>query len=83
MHHPPYKPEVAIGASFANGGQLSYTFTDALAKPAFLAIIPGLLVGRTKVDGFYLNIGHDMLGWTLACASGYDVAQCVSPANGS
>ena len=40
-------------------------------------------VGRTKVDGVYLNIGHGMLGWTLACASGYDVAQCVSPAHGS
>ena len=40
-------------------------------------------VGRTKIDGVYLNIGHGMLGWTLACASGYDVAQCVSPAAGS
>ena len=40
-------------------------------------------VGRTKVDGVYLNIGHGMLGWTLACATGHDVAQCVSPAGGS
>jgi D-amino-acid dehydrogenase len=40
-------------------------------------------VGRTKVGGVYLNIGHGMLGWTLACATGHDVAQCVSPAGGS
>lgn len=40
-------------------------------------------VGRTRVDGVYLNIGHGMLGWTLACATGHDVAQCVSPAGGS
>ena len=40
-------------------------------------------VGRTKVDGVYLNIGHGMLGWTLACASGHDMAQCVSPADGN
>ena len=40
-------------------------------------------VGRTKVNGVYLNIGHGMLGWTLACASGHDVAQCVSPSDRS
>jgi D-amino-acid dehydrogenase len=35
-------------------------------------------IGRTAIDGVYLNIGHGMLGWTLACASGYDLAQCVA-----
>jgi D-amino-acid dehydrogenase len=40
-------------------------------------------VGRSKIDGVYLNIGHGMLGWTLACATGHDVAQCVSAAGGS
>jgi len=40
-------------------------------------------VGRTRVHGVYLNIGHGMLGWTLACATGHDVAQCVSPADGN
>ena len=34
--------------------------------------------GRTSVDGLFLNTGHGMLGWTLACASGYDVAQAVT-----
>ncbi len=35
-------------------------------------------VGATSVDGLYLNTGHGMLGWTLACASGYDVTQSIS-----
>jgi D-amino-acid dehydrogenase len=34
--------------------------------------------GPTSVDGLFLNTGHGMLGWTLACASGYDVAQAVT-----
>ena len=32
------------------------------------------LVGPTPVEGLYLNTGHGMLGWTLACVSGHDVA---------
>ncbi|MBT8088158.1 MAG: FAD-dependent oxidoreductase, partial [Gammaproteobacteria bacterium] len=35
-------------------------------------------VGKTRIDGLYLNTGHGMLGWTLACASGFDVARCVA-----
>lgn len=36
-------PGVADGASFGNAGQLSYSFTDALAKPEFLSRIPSTL----------------------------------------
>jgi len=32
------------------------------------------LVGPTPIKGLYLNTGHGMLGWTLACASGHEVA---------
>ncbi len=32
------------------------------------------LVGPTPVKGLYLNTGHGMLGWTLACVSGHDLA---------
>ena len=32
------------------------------------------LVGPTPVEGLFLNTGHGMLGWTLACVSGHDVA---------
>lgn len=35
------------------------------------------LVGPTPVEGIYLNTGHGMLGWTLACVSGHDVAALV------
>ena len=35
-------------------------------------------VGATRVRGLYTNIGHGMLGWTLACASGWDAAQAVT-----
>ncbi len=34
-------------------------------------------VGPSKIAGVHLNIGHGMLGWTLACASGHDVAADV------
>lgn len=36
---------IASATSFANGGQLSYSYTDSLAKPEFLPRIPGLLLG--------------------------------------
>lgn len=32
------------------------------------------LIGPTPIDGIHLNTGHGMLGWTLACVSGHDVA---------
>ncbi len=32
------------------------------------------VVGPTPIEGLYLNTGHGMLGWTLACVSGHDVA---------
>jgi D-amino-acid dehydrogenase len=35
-------------------------------------------VGKTGIEGLYLNTGHGMLGWTLACATGHDVAELIS-----
>jgi D-amino-acid dehydrogenase len=32
------------------------------------------LLGPSSIGGIHLNTGHGMLGWTLACASGHDVA---------
>jgi D-amino-acid dehydrogenase len=45
------------GASFANGGQLSYSFTDSLANPRFLAALPGLLTGRDPAIKIKLDTG--------------------------
>jgi len=32
------------------------------------------LIGPSAISGIHLNTGHGMLGWTLACVSGRDVA---------
>ena len=53
--------EVAAGASHANGGQLSYSFTDALAKPEFIAKIPALIAGRDR--GSRVRLSFEMLSW--------------------
>jgi D-amino-acid dehydrogenase len=36
------------------------------------------IVGRTGIDGLYLNTGHGTLGWTMACGSGRFLADVVS-----
>lgn len=58
---------VAAGASHANAAQLSYTFTDAMARPEFIARIPGLLAGldagsRVSPDLALLPWGLRFLG---------------------
>jgi D-amino-acid dehydrogenase len=35
------------------------------------------MVGPSPIEGIHLNTGHGMLGWTLACATGFDVAANV------
>jgi D-amino-acid dehydrogenase len=54
---------VADGASFGNAGQLSYSFTDAMANPAFLARIPGILIGRDP--GCRVRTRPDLIPWGL------------------
>lgn len=55
--------EVADGASHANGGQLSYSFTDALAKPEFLTKIPSLIAGRDL--GSQMRLAPSLIPWGL------------------
>lgn len=59
---------VASGTSRANAGQLSYSFTDALARPEFLRKLPGLILGsdpgifvRAKPDAAFLRWGSQFL----------------------
>jgi len=40
------------------------------------------LVGATRIPGLYLNCGHGALGWTLAAATGHDVARAVAEGAG-
>ncbi len=35
-------------------------------------------IGRSKIDGLFLNTGHGTLGWTMACGSGKALADIVS-----
>jgi len=57
-----------------------YTVADRQQWGGFRPMTPDgrPRVGATRVKGLFLNTGHGMLGWTLACASGYDVAECIS-----
>ena len=53
--------DVGDGASFANAGQLSYSFTDTLAKPEFLAHIPALMLGRD--EGVRVRLTPELVSW--------------------
>jgi D-amino-acid dehydrogenase len=41
-------------------------------RPCTPSYVP--IIGRSRLDGLWLNTGHGSLGWTLACGS----AQLVS-----
>lgn len=58
--------EPGRGTSFANGAQLSYSYTDALASPATLAQFPQLLIARDPAFRFHPSLDPDFLRWTLA-----------------
>lgn len=58
--------EPGRGTSFANGAQLSYSYTDALASPATLAQFPQMLLARDPAFRFHPSLDPDFLRWTLA-----------------
>lgn len=55
-----------LGTSFANGAQLSYAYTDALASPATLAQMPGLLLAADPAFRFHPSLDPDFLRWGLS-----------------
>ena len=61
-------------------GAADYEADDATIWGGFRPMTPDgrPQVGPTRVDGLYLNTGHGMLGWTLACATGLDAAHAVA-----
>lgn len=63
--------EAGDGATFGNAGQLSYSFTDALAKPAFLAHLPAMILGRDQ--GSKVRMSADLVPWGLRF-----LGQCTS-----
>jgi D-amino-acid dehydrogenase len=56
---------VAQGCSLGNGAQLSYSFTDAMANPAFLARMPLLLAGFDPAIHVRPPIDANLLRWGL------------------
>ncbi|RTR06899.1 D-amino acid dehydrogenase [Halomonas nitroreducens] len=55
----------ALATSFANGGQLSYAYTDAMASWALLRKMPGILLGRDPAFKIRLSTDPDFLRWGL------------------
>jgi D-amino-acid dehydrogenase len=61
-------------------GAASYDAKDACEWGGFRPMTPNgqPQVGATRVRGLYVNTGHGMLGWTLACSTGHDIAQAIA-----
>lgn len=53
------------GASFANGAQLSYSYTDAFGSPAMLKKLPLLALGRDPSFRIRATVDPDFLEWGL------------------
>jgi D-amino-acid dehydrogenase len=51
------------GATARNGGQLSYSYTDALATPAILRDLPGLLAGLDPAFRVRVRLTPQFLTW--------------------
>jgi len=68
--------DVASGASGKNGGQLSYSFTDAMASPALLSKLPGILAGLNPAFHMRPAINKQLIGWGLGF-----LRQCTAKQN--
>jgi D-amino-acid dehydrogenase len=58
-----------LGTSFANGAQLSYSYTDALASPRLLRKLPWLVAGSDPAFRVSRRVDPDFLRWGLAFLS--------------
>ncbi|HSX55589.1 MAG TPA: FAD-dependent oxidoreductase [Sphingomonas sp.] len=55
-----------LGTSFANGAQLSFAYTDALASPGVLGQIPRILLGLDPALRVRPHLDPDFLRWGIA-----------------
>jgi len=55
----------AMGASKANGAQLSYAYSDALANPTILASLPKLALGQDDAFRFHWKWDADYMRWLV------------------
>lgn len=60
------REEPGRGASYANGAQLSYYYTDALANPRILPQLLRLALGRDSAFRLHLQPNPDFLLWLAA-----------------
>jgi len=67
---------VAAGASAGNGGQLSYSFTDAMASPALLSKIPKMMAGLDPAFFVRPPLNSQLVCWGQAF-----LRQCSSHQN--
>lgn len=56
----------ALGASFANGGQLSYAYTEAMASPSLWAKLPAVALGRDPALRLQWSLDPDFFRWGLS-----------------
>src|SRR3954454_365552 len=59
-------PGPGLGASFANGAQLSYAYTDALASPSLWGNFPRMALGLDRAFRMRWSADPDFLRWSLA-----------------
>ncbi|WP_325052514.1 FAD-dependent oxidoreductase [Sinorhizobium meliloti] len=53
------------GASFGNGSQLSYSYTDAMASPSMMASLPKYLLGLDPAFRINMTFSPRFLEWGL------------------
>jgi D-amino-acid dehydrogenase len=58
--------DVGQGVSFANGAQLSYSYTDPLASPSILKKLPGYLSGADKAMQLRFSARADYIRWGIS-----------------
>ena len=56
----------AMGASFANGAQLSYAYTDAMASASLWSKLPSIAFGMDRALSLHWSLDPDFLRWCLA-----------------
>ena len=54
---------VALQTSFANGGQLSYSYIDAMSSPSLLKKMPSILLSQDKAFRVRLSADPKYLSW--------------------
>ena len=59
-------PGPAMGASFANGAQLSYAYTDAMASPSLWSKLPLIALGMDHALSLRWSLDPDFLRWGLS-----------------